>query len=96
MMQPIDPATFTRLDEIDAYAKRAGCDRAEAMRQLVNMSLSLLCYECKLDIGVRTHGGMCPRCFNGLRKAALEDLNRHPDIMNGKTIRRWLEKGTTK
>lgn len=41
---PIDPATFTRLDEIDAYAKRVGCDRAEAIRQLVNTSLSLLCF----------------------------------------------------
>ena len=70
---PIDPATFTRLDEIDAYAKRAGCDRAEAMRQLVNMSLSLLCWQCKLDIGddggdvAESYKGLCPRC----RKAAI-------------------------
>jgi hypothetical protein len=47
----IDPATFTRLTEIDAYAKRVGCDRAEAIRQLVNTSLSLLCWGCNVDPG---------------------------------------------
>ena len=65
---PIDPATFTRLAEVDAYAKRADCDRAEAMRQLVNMALSLLCWQCQLNIGgedigdIGPCGGMCPSC----------------------------------
>ena len=36
----IDPATFTRLAEVDAYAKRRGIDRAQAIRQLVNAALS--------------------------------------------------------
>lgn len=36
----IEADTFTRLAEIDAYADRAGCDRAEAVRRLVNMALS--------------------------------------------------------
>lgn len=68
MTTSIDPATFTRLAEIDAYAKRAECDRAQAMRELVNMALSMLCWECKLDIGGEDvgesdpYGGMCPRC----------------------------------
>lgn len=36
----IEADTFTRLAEIDAYADRAGVDRAEAIRQLVNAALS--------------------------------------------------------
>lgn len=36
----IEADTFTRLAEIDAYADRAGCDRAEAIRRLVNTALS--------------------------------------------------------
>jgi len=32
--------TFTNLAEIDAYADRAGCDRAEAVRRLVNTALT--------------------------------------------------------
>lgn len=36
----IEADTFTRLAEIDAYADRAGIDRAEAIRQLVNAALS--------------------------------------------------------
>ena len=77
MQQPIDPAMFTRIAEIDAYAKRAGCDRAEAIRQLVNMALSLLCWQCKLDIGddggdvAEVYVGLCPRC----RCKAIEETN---------------------
>ena len=73
----IDPATFTRLDEIDAYARRAGCDRADAIRDLVNMALSLLCWQCKLNIGGEDigdsdpFGGMCPSC----RRAGIEEAN---------------------
>jgi ribosomal protein S27E len=73
----IDPATFTRLKEIDAYAQRAECDRAQAMRELVNMALSLLCWECKLDIGGEDvgesdpYGGMCAGCR---RKAINADV----------------------
>jgi len=75
--QVIDPATFTRLAEVDAYAKRAGCDRAEAMRQLVNMALSLLCWQCQLNIGddggdvAESYKGLCPRC----RRAAIKETN---------------------
>lgn len=36
----IDPARFTRLAEIDAYAKRRGIDRTEAIANLVNAALS--------------------------------------------------------
>ena len=64
----IEADTFTRLAEIDAYADRAGCDRAEAVRRLVNTALSHLCNVCGQDIGEpeRVSGshyaGMCPRC----------------------------------
>jgi hypothetical protein len=76
--QVIDPATFTRLAEVDAFAKRAGCDRADAIRLLVNSALSLLCWECKLNIGGEDfgdsdpYGGMCPSC----RRKAIDATKR--------------------